>query len=225
MAKSQEKQKAIELRQMGNSIKSIASELNVSVGSVSIWCRDVKLTKKQLKKLEENYRDPNYGRRLQNSLVQRQKRIYKEEKLREEGVVEVGDLSKRELFLVGIALYWAEGFKKDSQVGLGSSDPKMMKLYIKWLSECFGYDLDDLLFRVTFNESHGYREKEIIKFWADQFKIDVNIFQKPFYQKVKWKKVYSNPENYYGVLRIRVRRSKDLLRKIYGYIDGLSLNV
>jgi len=54
--------------------------------------------------------------------------------------------------------------------------------------------------------------------------IDKENFQKPFYQKVKWQKQYDHPENYHGVLRIRVRKSTDFLRKICGYINGLSLN-
>lgn len=221
MAKSMEKLKAIELRKQGESIKLIAKKLGVSPGSVSVWCRDVTLTIDQIERLERNARDPFYGKRLENVQKQKMLRIEREERLKREGIDEVGRLSKRELFLVGIALYWAEGYKKDSQVGLGSSDPAMMKLYVKWLRECFGYIKDDLLFRVTFNELHKYREKDIIQFWARQFEVGENRFQKPFYQKAKWKKIYENPEEYYGVLRIRVRKSKDFLRKIYGYIEGL----
>jgi len=54
--------------------------------------------------------------------------------------------------------------------------------------------------------------------------MDKEYFQKPFYQKVKWQKKYDHPENYHGVLRIRVRKSTDFLRKIRGYINGLSLS-
>lgn len=221
MAKSLEKLHAIKLRSTGKSIKWIANKLNVSPGSVSLWCRDVKLSKQQIDLLEKQGRDPLYGRRLEYSQEQQRIRVEKTERLLREGLVEVGTLSKRELLLVGTALYWAEGYKKDSQVGLGSSDPSMMKLYVKWLNECFGYSLDDLLFRVTFNESHKYREQLIIEYWANLFLLPVNRFQKPFYQKAVWKKIYDNPNNYYGVLRIRVRKSSDLLRKIKGNIEGL----
>ncbi len=224
MAKSEKKLRARELRRNGQSIKSIAKELEVSQGSVSLWCRDIVLTDEQLVVLEKNSKDPYYGKRLQNSLKQQGIRIEKTERLRREGIVEVGDLNKRELLLVGIALYWAEGYKKDSQVGLGSSDPKMMQLYVRWLKDCFGYSIDELMFRVTINESHEYRIDEIIKYWADLFQIDKSIFQKSFYQKAKWQKVYEHPEEYFGVLRIRVRKSSDFLRKIHGYIEGLKQN-
>lgn len=225
MAKSEKKLKARELRSEGQSIKGIARELGVSQGSVSTWCRDIVLTDEQLKILEKNSKDPNYGKRLQNSLKQRGIRIEKTERLRREGIDEVGELSKRELLLVGIALYWAEGYKKDSQVGLGSSDPKMMQFYVRWLIECFDYSIDDLLFRVSVNESHEYRINEIMQYWADLFGIDVSKFQKSFYQKAKWQKIYEHPEEYFGVLRIRVRKSSNFLRKIHGYIAGLKQNI
>jgi hypothetical protein len=224
MAKSEKKIQARKLRRDGQSIKSIARDLEVSPGSVSLWCRDILMTREQLDILEKNSKDPYYGKRLQNSLKQQSIRIEKTGRLKAEGIEEVGKLTNRELLLVGIALYWAEGYKKDSQVGLGSSDPRMMQLYVKWLRECFNYSVEDLLFRVTVNESHEYRIKEIVQYWADLFGINISNFQKSFYQKAKWQKSYEHPEEYFGVLRIRVRKSSDFLRKIHGYIEGLKDN-
>jgi len=113
MAKSEARIESIKLRKTGKSIKFIAKKLNVSPGSVSTWCKDVKLTKSQLIILEKHAHDPNYGRRLQNSQKQREQKEQKIKNLLDIGAKEIGKLSKRELFLVGIALYWAEGFKKD----------------------------------------------------------------------------------------------------------------
>jgi hypothetical protein len=225
MAKSKEKIKARIFRKSGKSIKWIAHELSVSPGSVSLWCRDVKLTQEQIKQLEKQGRDPYYGKRLENVLKQQQIRIDKTRTLNLEGEKLVGEMNKRELLLVGIALYWAEGYKKDNQAGLGSSDPEMVLMVVKWLVECFGYSKDDLIFRVTVNESHEYRIKEIVQYWAKLLDVDEGEFRKPFYQKVKWKKVYENPGEYYGVLRIRVRRSADFLRKVHGMIDGMKREV
>jgi len=223
MAKFEEKIKAIQLRKQGKSIKKIAGLLQVSPGSVSTWCKNVKLTTKQIKKLEKNARDPFYGRRLEYSQKQRKKKENKIKKLLKEGKNEVGKLSKRELFLIGISLYWAEGFKKDTQVGFANSNSDMINLYLKWLKECFGYKNNDLIPRVTLNISHRHRVKKVEKYWSEITKIPIENFRKPFFQRFKWKKVYENPENYYGVLRIKVRKSTDFLRKIHGFIEGLSI--
>lgn len=223
MAKFVEKIRARKLRKNGQSIKEIAKLLKVSVASVSNWCRDIKLTSEQIKILELHSKDPNYGRRLTYSLQQRMKRIEKTEKLFKEGEREIGILNKRELFLAGVALYWAEGFKKDNQAGFSNMDPLMIKFFIKWLRECFNYSEDHLIFRVTANISYKDRIDDIHKYWSEVTGAQISKFQKPFFQKFTWKKVYENPDNYKGILRIKVRKSTDFLRKIYGWIEGLRM--
>ncbi len=223
MAKFEQKIEARNLRKEGKSIKQIAKELNVSTSSVSGWCQDIVLSEDQILELEKHARDPNYGRRLENSLRQRRERILKTEKLMKDGVKEIGSITRRELFIAGIALYWAEGFKKDNQVGFANSDPGMINFYIKWLYKCCGIKLQDLNPRATVNISHKNRINVIQKYWSEATRIPSKNFGKPFYQNTKWKKVYENPNEYYGVLRVRVRRSTDLLRKIHGWVEGLKL--
>lgn len=224
MSKSVQKIEARKLRRSGQSIKEIAKNLGVSISSVSEWCRDIKLTPNQITILEKRARDPFYGRRASYLASIKRKKDLKISRLKEMGVKKVGKLTKRELFLVGAALYWGEGFKKDKQVGLANSDPEVIKIFIKWLRECFGYQISDLIARPTINSSHKYRADEIQKYWLSQTKIPLEGFRKPTFHKLAWKKQYENPNNYYGVLRIKVRKSIDFLRKIHGFIDGLKAN-
>lgn len=225
MAKPKEKIRARDLRKQGESIKFIAQHVGVSPSTASVWCRDIKLTSEQIKRLEKQGKDPLYGKRLEYVRKQQKKRIEKIKKLKQEGIGEVKELNKRELFIAGVALYWAEGFKKDSQAGLASSDPAMINFFLRWLKEVCNYSLDDFILRITVNISHKHRINTITNYWSDMTNISINQFQKPFYQKVKWKKVYENPEEYFGVLRVKVRKSTDFLRKIHGWIEGLRLQV
>lgn len=224
MAKSLQRIKARKLRREGKSIKSIARRLRVSSSTVSLWCKDIKLSPDQIRELERHSRDPLYGKRLENALKQQRKRIEKTLKLKEAGTREIGNLTKRELFLAGAALYWAEGFKKDSQAGLASLDPGAIKFFLRWLRDCFGYTTDNLSLRVTVNISHKNRIDEIQNHWSQIIGVPIKNFQKPFYQNVIWKKTYENPNEYFGVLRVKVKKSTDFLRKINGYIEGLKLN-
>ncbi len=224
MAKSALKLKARKQRSLGESIKIIAKNLNVSSSTVSLWCKDIQLSPKQIKRLERRAHDPNYGKRLENSLKQQKIRIEKTDKLRREGIKEIGKLNKRELFIAGASLYWAEGFKNDNLAGFCNSDPDMIKFFLTWLRNCFGYKNKDFRLRVGANECFKEKVKEIETFWSNLTKIPREQFQKPFYQKVKWQKKYEHPENYHGVLRIRVKKSTDFLRKIKGFIEGLKLN-
>jgi len=66
-------------------------------------------------------------------------RVRWEKKLFKEGFGEIKKLNKRELFLCGVMLYWAEGFKHKDESGLGlaTSDPRMAK-FIEMVRKMFG---------------------------------------------------------------------------------------
>ncbi|MEK7110061.1 MAG: hypothetical protein AAB876_02470 [Patescibacteria group bacterium] len=225
MAKSKERIKARKLRKKGESIKNIAHLVNVSVSTASLWCRDVELTSSQIENLRKKQTDPFYGKRLDYYLKKKNEFSLKLLNLKNEGIKSIGKLTKKEIFLIGIALYWGEGFKKDSLVGLATLDIKIAKFFIFWLNESFRITTKDLLLRVTANISYKNKINELEKYWSRELKIPVSQFSKPFFQNTLWKKEYENKDNYHGVLRIRVRRSIDLLRKIFGYIEGISLSV
>ena len=225
MARSLEKIEAIKLRKQGLSIKFIAKKINVSVSSVSTWVRDVVLTKDQFDKLAENARNPYYGNRLKYINKIKKLTNQKIDRLKKEGIKDVGSLSKRELFLVGVALYWGEGFKKDSLVGVATLDMNIAKFFIYWLNKSFNITSKDLLLRVTANISYKNKVNKLTRYWSKELKIPIGQFSKPFFQNTVWKKEYKNKNDYHGVLRIRVRRSINLLRKYFGYIEGINLNI
>ncbi len=66
------------------------------------------------------------------------RRLVHEKELFDAGTEEIGKLNRRELFLVGVALYWAEGFKHkdESSLGLATLDQKMAVFYVNWLEKC-----------------------------------------------------------------------------------------
>ena len=99
----------------------------------------------------------------------------------------------------------------------------MIKFYIIWLQKCCHIRKDRLKIRVGINESYKNKVEEIESYWSHELSIPKIQFQKPFFQKVQWKKQYDHPEDYHGVIRIRVSKSTDLLRKIHGWIEGLKL--
>lgn len=215
--------KAKQLRKGGLSYNAISEKLSLPKSTVRLWCKDVELTKSQLLQLIKNSKDPFYGRRKDHVEKQIKTKNQTVKRLFDKGFKEIKQLSKNELFLVGIALYWAEGFKKDSQVGFANSDHRMINLFMKWLKKCCLIDKEDLLPRVTINSAHAYRIDKIEEYWSIKTNIPLTQFRKPFYQNVKWKKEYKNQDDYYGVLRIRVRKSLNLLRKIHGWIAGMSV--
>lgn len=225
MAKSQLRLECRSLRKKGFGIKTIANKLGVSLSTVSLWCRDIELTEDQLKKLSQNARDPYYGKRAARIAKQKKLREEKIRKFRDQGIEEVGKLDRRDWFMSGIALYWAEGFKKDNLAGFANSDPTMVTFFIHWLETCCDIKRKDLKLRVGVNEQYRDKIMKIETFWSNILKVPKGQFQKPFFQRVQWKKIYDHPEDYHGVLRVRVAKSTDLLRKIQGWIEGLKDNL
>ena len=134
MAKSRLKIEARKMRAEGKSIKDIARNLGVSSSTASLWCRDVKLSQKQVIQLEKNSKDPFYGRRLSYSLKQQLARKVKEEQIKSEARSLIENLSDREKLIAGTALYWAEGFKKDKMVGFANTDPEMITFILNKIS-------------------------------------------------------------------------------------------
>ena len=166
MAKYFLRKKARELRKKGISVNKIADELNVSKSTVSIWVRDIILTVEQLEKLRQNSIIGREKGRLKGSLTQKHKVLQKFEVSKRQGIKAVGDLTRRELLFVGLALYWAEGAKKNRNVRFCNSDPALIDLMLKWLKDCFGIKKDRLAVKVGINIIHKHREKDVKEYWS-----------------------------------------------------------
>lgn len=218
------KERAQQLRKIkGMSIKEISEALGANKSTVSNWCKNIFLNDKQIKRLMDKQREAGLKGSLEYSEKTRNLRLQREKINKEIGKRDIGKLSKRDLYVLGLALYWAEGYKKgNEEVGFTNSDPQMINLVIKWFGEVFGINKKDFILRISINEIHECRIVEILKFWSVHTKIPFDQFSKTSFIKSASKKVYSNTESYYGILRIKVRRGVNLRNRILGAIEFLS---
>ena len=137
------------------------------------------------------------------------------------GKKKIGNLTKRELFLVGSALYWAEGSKKDRRTTFVNSDPVMILLYIKWLRECLEVKVEDIYCHISINQDYQSRIKKVENYWSRITGISLENFRSPSYKKVKNRKFYANFNKHYGSLFVKVKKGTNLNYEILGYIEGL----
>lgn len=215
-----EKQKAIQLRQKGKSVKDIATLLGVSSSTVSLWVRHILLSPVQRQLLIDKVFQTLQKGRIKAQAIQKELRKAHKYRLDKEALTELGSLSDRDLFIAGIILYWAEGFKKDNRLGFANSDPVMIKVFLRWLASQ-GVPNDQIRLRVGLNISHKGRIAEVEKFWSQQTKIPLHQFQKAFFQKFKWKKEFPRPEEYFGVIRIRANNQGNLFLKTQTWIKAV----
>lgn len=222
MAKPLERLKARELREQGISVKEIANQLKVSKSTASLWVRNIILSLEQLEKLRQSSIKGGEKGRLLGALKQKQDRLKRIEKSVIKGKQTFPYLTKRELLIAGIALYWAEGTKKKQEVSLCNSDPKLVQCMLYWFKQCFDISLERLYCSVGINEIHRKREDLVKQYWSNITSIPLSQFRKTSFKKVKNKKVYANFNDHFGTLTIKVAQSAKLHYDIMGFIEGLS---
>ncbi|MCA9361344.1 helix-turn-helix domain-containing protein [Candidatus Kaiserbacteria bacterium] len=222
MTKAKEREKSIKLRNKGMSIGDIAKTVGVSKSTVSNWCRDIKLSKLAIKKISEKSKSKSTESLLRYAETLRAKRQLDILHDKQEGRKKIGVINSRDLYCIGLGLYWGEGYKKgDQEFGFTNSDPQMILFYCKWLYKIFNITSDKLILRVSVNELHKNRISEIEQYWSVLTGIPRSQFTKPSLIKVRNKKFYSNSKSHYGTLRIKVRKGTRLRRQVLGAIDSI----
>lgn len=222
MAKPLLRIKARNLREKkGLSIKEIESLLGASRGTVSLWCRDIRLTPEQIKRLEEKEKSGRVRGQIKASEKHRKNRLKKVAKIHKKANKDIGKLSRREVRMIGAALYWAEGSKKERSLSFANSDPEMIKFYIFWLTRICEVSPNRIKCSVGINQVHQKREKEVKKYWSTVTGIPIAQFNKTSFKKVNNKKSYRNFKRHYGTLSVRVLKGTDLYYLTLGWIKAL----
>lgn len=217
------KQKAIRLRKRGLTYSEILKKVPVAKSTLSLWLRSVNLATRQKQRLTNKRRQAQ----LKGAKARKDQRIAIEKSLLKEGQQEIGSLAQRELFILGSALYWAEGSKqtknnKSQGVIFSNSDPEMIRVFLAWLRKICNIPEKDIIFELYIHESKN--KAVAINYWATKLKISSKRLTRIYLKRHKPLKRKRNKE-YYGLVRIRVRRSTNLNRKILGWTKGIQLGV
>ena len=205
----------------GESYRQIQAALGVPKSTLSGWLCDVPLTDEHRAHLAARHAD---GVRSRAEAI-RASRIRRTEELQTAAATEIGPLTDRELFLLGVVAYWAEGSKAkpwsvSTTASFINSDRHMVELFLAWL-RLLGVSEDRLIFRLSIHESADVAMASI--FWAEVVGVDPDSFRRPTLKRHNPKTVRRNTaEGYVGCLIIHVRRSTDLNRRIAGWWQGIA---
>jgi transposase-like protein len=217
--------KAELLRQQGKSVKEIAQKVGVSQSTASRWCSDILLTSEQRKKLDEKRRVA--GAKALAPWI-RKNRELKQDDIKKQslkGRRDLGQMKKRDLFMLGLGLYWGEGYKRGSQEwGFTNSDPKIIQTILVWLEECYGISKERIIARLTINERYKNQTDRLTNMWSRETGISVAQFGKPsFVSGYNGSKL--EEQTYRGTLRIKVRRGTSLRRRILASIAEVDTQI
>ena len=223
--KADAQKKAVFLRQQGKSIKEIARILEVSTGSVSRWCKQVVLSPLQQALLEKRSRDA--ARAALAPWVKKNKalKLYDIKEQRARGIKDVAHMQRRDLFMLGLGLYWGEGYKRGSQEwGFTNSDPLLINTIIAWLGTCYGITHDRLRARVTINKQYENQARRITSRWSKETGIPLKQFSSPSII-TSYGKIGRDTQTYRGTLRIKVSRGTSLRRRILASIAASATQI
>ncbi|MET8398323.1 hypothetical protein [Streptomyces sp900116325] len=212
------REKARELRLQGMTYDRIQVELGCSKSSISLWVRD--LPKPERNRTQEEA--SAIARRGWEATLRR--RETERRKTKQDATDEIGTMSARELFLLGVGLYWSEGTKSKphrlaERVTFINSDPRMIEVYLAWL-QLLGVSAQRLRFHVHIHETADATAAE--QYWRDLTGADEASFGKT---SIKKHNPRTNRKNvgadYRGCLVVHVLKSADLYRRIEGWWCGI----
>lgn len=215
------KEEAINLRKGGASYSEILKKVPVAKSTLSLWLRSVGLSKESKQRLT----DKKIAAIQRGAMARHQQRLNLLKKIHEETKKDVGNLNNHNLWLSGVMLYWAEGTKeKEHAVGTGvafnNSDPRMIKLFLKWLKECIGIPDESIKFEIYLHATTN--PEKALDFWSKIVNCNKNkirvYFKKHNIKKTNRKNV---GDSYNGLLRVGVRKSSILNRKISAWVNHI----
>jgi len=217
------KNQAVQFRKKGKSIYDIARMLNLKPTTISYWCKDIRLSDSLIKKISNNGKKKARRAMLIYTEKQRMERLHRQATERKVGRKLLGRLSHRDLTMVGLGLYWGEGYKGiNGELGFTNSNPDIIRFYLNWLV-ILGISKKNLIFRLTINNIFMNQEKRLKRFWFTKLGVRESQFTKTTLIKSILKKADpSRGNSYRGILRVKVRRGNALKNRILGALEHIS---
>ena len=198
----EEIRQVIYLRKRGHSIPEISRECKISKSTISRHVRYIVILPKY------------YGRWLarRNASKIMSERDWVEARTRAKKTVQ--SITHKDLVLIGAALYWADGSKKD--FGLSNTDPVLIRIFLFILRNAF--DVKDIDLKVSLRIYEDLDKTACLRFWSRVTGIklnkstSINILHGSKKGKLK-----------YGMCRVRVKRGGLLLKKIFSIINQIDV--
>ena len=153
--------RALELRKKGWSYSAIKRELGIAKSTASAWLNKFPLSHEQLDKLQ--FHNEHRIERFMSTMAKKKQKLF-------DDVVEIqrkmiGQLTEKELYLCGLALYWGEGGKTQyASMTFANTDPRMIRFFLEWLRKAIHYPDDHIKIKL-----HLYKDMDIddeTKYWS-----------------------------------------------------------
>jgi len=206
------KDKALDLRQKGKSIRYVEMRLGIPRSTLSGWFKNITLTDTQLKILEAQHQKGMIKGRKKAVLwhnKQKELRI----KLAHEQAIETLkkiDFNNNNVLEVALAmLYLGEG-SKDNSTSIGNTNPLILKFFISSMTKIFKIEKNNITCELHLRSDQ--KVDKIIKYWSKQLNIPREKFSAVKDKRIVKSKTYPN---YHGVCVVRCAGMAALRRIVH----------
>lgn len=222
-------EKALTLRLKGYSYNEINDNLGIAKSTLSGWFSKLKLSVKAIDRLKTRAAQGvlnGFVRINKEQTVIAQRRT---KEIRLKAKKEIKNLSDNDLRIIGISLYWAEGYKRLKKIkgreitshiiALTNSDPIMVATFISFLKRILSVPEKRIFVEMRLFK-HMIAD-EMVKFWVKTTQLPKSQFYKPMYP-ISTASKGKRPINRlpYGTVRVIVSDTNAFYR-VLGMIDGL----
>lgn len=224
-AKDDLRTQARNLRRQGLDYGEIVAKLGVSKGSVSLWVRDLPTPPRLT---PEACASRTAERMRQYWATERPARSATRAAASAAAAAGIGSLTDREILIAGAVAYWCEGSKAKpsrpaGRVVFSNSDPEIMSFFLTFLDTA-GVPRSDLVFRLQIHENAQVETAE--RFWLSLTRAHPDQFRRTAMKADRGGTFRKNTgEDYRGCLRVEVKRSGELYRKIEGWANAATAEI
>jgi len=224
-----DKKIAINLRKAGQSYLQISQALKVPKSTLSYWLENIKISKQAQEKISKRAYSKSVEALIKRNKNQTVVAGLKAQDILKKSAEEAKKLATDKLFVAGVSLYWAEGYKKGAYgskykgVDFTNSDPEMIKVMMNFFRKIC--KIKENKFRLLLMAHPNINIKKTISFWSNITKLPRSQFTKTQTAISKSSK-FKRPINslLYGTIHIRIY-DVVMFYKIIGWINGLKNNL
>ncbi len=218
METSSLKEQAIYYRKKGYSYNMIRGKIGVNKSTLSNWLAKIPFSpnKELIKRIGLA--------KLKSASFKHRQKINEIEEMRILAKKELGQMTKRDLWFLGIGLYLGEGSKAYEQTRFSNSNPEMIKIAIKWFREIC--KLKDENFSPAI---HCYPDNDIedtLNYWSKVTGIHKKQFAPIYIDRRTNKLTVKKKTLPYGTMHLCIRSygkkefGRRLHRRIMGWIKS-----
>lgn len=148
------KEQAIAMRREGKTYGEILAVIPVAKSTLSLWLREVGLSKEQKHRISKLRIESQKKASSVRHTMAVEKRNYIYSTSRDQ----IGCLSDREVWLLAMMAYWAEGCKEKKHHGgqgvdFANMDPRMIRVFVYWLVYIKKVPYSDIKFEIYIHEN------------------------------------------------------------------------